>query len=183
MKEFQYLMMKVRYRLGGRNKEIVSDYFRKMGMHIGKNCNICDNITTTEGYLITLGDNVTLAGGVLFVTHDNSVSKMIPNTTDLFGRINIGNNCFVGNRAMIMYGVTLAEGIVVAAGSVVTRSFDTPRVIIAGNPARIIGTCDDFIEKNKDKAFNLNAIPGEKLRETIENSDKLITRPPKNKKE
>ena len=82
-----------------------------------------------------------------------------------------------------MYGVTLADGIVVAAGSVVTRSFDTPRVIIAGNPARIIGTCDDFIEKNKDKAFNLDAIPGEKLRETIENSDKLITRPPKNPKE
>ena len=67
--------MKVRYRLAGRNKEIVSDYFRKMGMHIGKDCNICDNITTTEGYLITLGDNVTLAGGVLFVTHDNSISK------------------------------------------------------------------------------------------------------------
>lgn len=179
MKELQYWAMKVRYRLAGRKKEIISDYFRKMGMHIGKNCNICDNITTTEGFLITLGDNVTLAGGVLFVTHDNSISKMIPDTTDLFGRINIGDNCFIGNRAIIMYGVTLAEGIVVAAGSVVTRSFDTPRVIVAGNPARIIGNCDHFIEKNKDKAFNLDAIPGEILREIIEKSGKLIERPPK----
>ena len=66
MKAIQYWMMKVRYRLAGRNKEIVSDYFRKMDMHIGKDCNICDNITTTEGYLITLGDNVTLAGGGTF---------------------------------------------------------------------------------------------------------------------
>lgn len=117
------------------------------------------------------------------MTHDNSISKMIPNTTDLFGRINIGNNCFVGNRAMIMYGVTLADGIVVAAGSVVTRSFDTPRVIIAGNPARIIGTCDEFIEKNKDRAFNLDVIPSDQLRDTIEKSDKLIMRPPKKLKE
>lgn len=180
MKTFQYWAMKVRYRLAGRKKEIVSDYFRKMGMNIGKNCNICDNIATTEGYLISLGDNVTLAGGVIFVTHDNSISKLVPNTTDLFGRITIGNNCFVGNRAMIMYGVTLAEGIIVAAGSVVTRSFDTPYVIVAGNPARVIGTCKDFVAKNKDRAFNLNTIPRDKLRESIETSDKLIVRKPMN---
>lgn len=62
MKAIQYWMIKVRYRFACRNKEIVSDNFRKMGMHIGKDCNICDNITTTEGYLITLSDNVTLAG-------------------------------------------------------------------------------------------------------------------------
>lgn len=82
---------------------------------------------------------------------------------------------------MIMYGVTLIDDIVVAADSVVKRGFDTPRVTIVGNPTRIIGKCDDFIEKNINKAFNLNAIPGEKLREIIENSDKLISRPPKNK--
>ena len=121
MKALQYWMMKLRYKLAGENKEIISNYFRKMGMRIGNNCNICDNIATTEGYLITLGDNVTLSGGVVLVTHDNSISKMIPNTTDLFGRITRGNNCFIGNRAMILYGVTLADGIVVAAGSVVTR--------------------------------------------------------------
>ena len=100
MKELQYLFTKVRYRLAGRKKEIISDYFRKMGMTIGKNCNIVSNITTTEGWLITIGDNVTLAGGVVFVTHDNSVSKMIPNTTDLFGKITIGNDCFVGNMSI-----------------------------------------------------------------------------------
>ena len=66
MNAIQYWAMKVRYRLAGRKKEIVSDYFRKMGMTIGKGCNICDNITTTQAYLITLGDNVTLAGGGTF---------------------------------------------------------------------------------------------------------------------
>lgn len=174
MKQFSYLCAKVVYRLKGRDKEVMSNYFRRMGMHIGRNCNICDNIATTEGYLITLGDNVTLAGGVLFVGHDNSVSKMIPDTTDLFGEIKIGNNCFVGNRAVILYGVTLADDIVVAAGSVVTKSFNESRVIIGGNPARVIGHWDDFIERNKDKAFNLNEITD--LRSALENSDKLIRR-------
>lgn len=176
MKELAYWFMKLRYRLHGKNKEIISDYFRKMGMHIGPGCNICDNITTTEGYLITLGKNVMLAAGVLFVTHDNSISKMIPNTTDLFGKINIGDNCFIGNRAIIMYGVTLANDITVAAGSVVTKSFTKSRVIIGGNPAKIIGTYDSYIERNQNKAFNLNVIEPGQLRSSIENSPKLISR-------
>lgn len=174
MKAFNYWCMKVIYRIKGRDKEVVSNYFRKMGMKIGKNCNICDNITTTEGYLITLGNNVTLAGGVLFVSHDNSISKMIPNATDLFGEIKIGNNCFIGNRAILMYGVTLADNIVVAAGSVVTKSFSQSRIIIGGNPARIIGTWDSFIEKNRNRAFNLDEILD--LRSELEGSSKLIKR-------
>ncbi len=174
MRAFPYFCMKVIYRLRGRDKEYVSDYFRKMGMTIGKNCNICDNITTTEAYLIKIGDNVTIAGGVLFVGHDNSISKMIPNTTDLFGEIVIGNNCFIGNRAVLMYGITLADDIVVAAGSVVTKSFSQSRIIIGGNPARIIGTWDAFIEKNKEKAFNLNTISN--LESELRGSEKLVKR-------
>lgn len=50
-----------------------------------------------------------------------------------------------------MYGVSLANNIIVASGSVVCNSFDQERIIIGGNPARIIGTWDGFLEKNKDK--------------------------------
>lgn len=176
MKTLQYLSMKIRYRLKGRDKEVISNYFRKMGMHIGQNCNICSNIATTEGYLITLGDNVTLAGGVSFITHDNSVSKIIPNSTDIMGTIKIGNNCFIGACSILMYGITLADDIIVAAGSVVTKSFNKSRIIIGGNPAREIGVYDAFIEKYKDKVFNLDEIAPQDLRQTIENSNKLIIR-------
>lgn len=168
--------MKARYRLKGRDKEVISNYFRKMGMKIGKNCNICTNIATTESYLITMGDNVTIAGGVSFITHDNSVSKMIPNSTDIMGPIKIGNNCFIGGQSVLMYGITLADDIVVASGSVVTKSFTQSRIIIGGNPARIIGNYDDFIEKYKDKVFNLSEIAPPRFRKTIENSEKLIKR-------
>ena len=177
MKDIQYFLMKIRYRLSGNDKEVISDYFRKMGMHIGKKCAINSNIASTEGYLVSLGDNVTIAGNVSLITHDNSVSKMIPNSTDVFGRIKIGNNCFIGGRSVIMYGVELADDIIVASGSVVTKSFHRNRIVIGGNPARIIGDYDSFIEKMKDKVFNLDEIARDNIQTTIEsNESKLIVR-------
>lgn len=176
MKDFSYFLMKIRYRLSGRNKEVINNYFRKMGMKIGPRCAINTNITSTESYLITLGENVTIAGGVSLVTHDNSISKIIPGTTDLMGEIIIGDNCFIGSGATIMYGVKLAEDIVVASGSVVTHSFDESRIIIGGNPARKIGTYDAFIKRHREKAFNLDAVKPEDFRSEIEKSEKLIVR-------
>ena len=87
-----------------------------------------------------------------FVTHDNSISKILPDTINLFGKITIGNNCFLGENSTYLYGVTLADNIIVAAGSVVVDSFSTERIIIGGNPARVISTWDKFFEKSHDKA-------------------------------
>ena len=53
-----------------------------------------------------------------------------------------------------MYGVTLANNIIVASGSVVCNSFDEERIIIGGNPAKKIGTWDSFIAKSQDMAMS-----------------------------
>lgn len=57
---------------------------------------------------------------------------------------------------MILPGVRLADDIIVAAGSVVTKSFSENRIVIAGNPTKKIGTWDSFAERYREKAFNLN---------------------------
>jgi acetyltransferase-like isoleucine patch superfamily enzyme len=49
----------------------------------------------------------------------------------------IGENCFIGGRAIIMPGVTVGDGSIVAAGAVVTKDVP-PRSIVAGVPARVI---------------------------------------------
>lgn len=146
MKQLQYFFYKVlqRLNLGG-----VNNFFRKNGMTIGDNCHIYSNILPAEPFLVAIGDNVTISSDVVFVTHDNSIIKVNPSWPNVFGFINIGNNCFIGQRATIMYGVTLADNIIVASGSVVTNSFDEERIIIAGNPARKIGSWDSMELKMK----------------------------------
>ena len=57
------------------------EFFRKKNIKIGENCNIYSNICTPEPYLISIGNNVTIAPGCRFITHDNSVSKVIPNVS------------------------------------------------------------------------------------------------------
>lgn len=51
--------------------------------------------------------------------------------------IHIGNNCWIGGHATINPGVTLGNNVVVASGSVVTKSFGD-NLVIGGNPARVI---------------------------------------------
>ena len=62
---------------------------------------------------------------------------------DVFGRIVIGDNVFIGNKCIIMPNVTIGDNVVIGAGSVVTKSFPS-NVIIAGIPARIIKDLDSY---------------------------------------
>jgi acetyltransferase-like isoleucine patch superfamily enzyme len=55
----------------------------------------------------------------------------------LYAHTRIGRRCFIGARSMIMPGIVVGDGSIVAAGSVVTK--DVPaRCIVAGNPAKIV---------------------------------------------
>ncbi len=125
-----------------------------------------------EKELLTIGDDVTVSGEVLFVTHDAAMPKYYNRSGALFGKINIGNRCFIGERAMILYGVTLADNTLVAAGSVVTRSVLESGKIIGGNPARVIGTIDSFVERHAGNRMMLTELP-EAIRE---NDKRLIQR-------
>lgn len=162
MYELKYFLAKVKFKLSGNNKEVMSDYFRKAGMSIKGGCNICCNIMTMEPFLVDIGSNVTISGDVKLVTHDNSVAKLNIGGADVFGRIVIGDNCFIGQNSIIMYGVELANNIIVAAGSVVCNSFSETNIVIGGNPEKKIGTWDALREKSlpyaisRSKAKELN---------------------------
>lgn len=162
-----------------KNKETLNKWFVKKGVHMpldGKPIHINSNIAKNEPHLIYIGENTTIAGGVELVTHDNSISKVLANTTDLFGKIIIGKNCFIGAKAIILYGVTIPDNVIVAAGSVVTKSISECNVLVAGNPAKIIGSWDAFAAKSKDFAWNLWEIPRDEMIQRTLEGEKLITR-------
>lgn len=156
--------------------ESLISYLRSTGMQIGDGCRIFCDISTSESYLIHIGNNVTISNDVQFVTHDASIQKAMDGVTDIFGRINIGSNCFIGSRSIIMYGVTLADHTIVASGSVVTKSITETGKIIGGNPAKVIGNIESFAEKYQSNAVNISGLTASEKRAVIENERYLVRR-------
>jgi acetyltransferase-like isoleucine patch superfamily enzyme len=80
---------------------------------------------------VHVGEYSYLAFNVRVLTHDR--------TRGLYLHTRIGKNCFIGGESIILPGVTIGDGSVVGAGSVVTKDVP-PASIAAGNPAKIIRT-------------------------------------------
>jgi len=91
--------------------------------------------------IITIGDNVLIGPGVqLHASNHGYKLNNIPMTYQerIDKNIIIGNDVWIGGNSVVTAGVTLADGIIVAAGSVVTKSFKEKNVIIGGVPAKRI---------------------------------------------
>lgn len=129
-------------------------YARHIGVQIGENCFISTREWSSEPYLVRIGNNVQITRGVMIHTHGgaNAVRNQYPDF-DVFGKVEIRDWAYIGANSMIMPGVTIGEGAIVAAGSVVTKSV-APYTVVGGNPARYICTLQEYIDKNLP--FNLN---------------------------
>ena len=66
------------------------------------------------------------------------------------GRVNIGNNVFIGAESVVLPNVTIGDNVVIGANSTVTKDIPSNSVY-AGNPAKFICTIDEYIETNKRK--------------------------------
>ena len=138
--------------------KIQLDRYRLYGVNIGDNVRAFSPITSAEPYLISVGDNVTVSTGVRFITHDNSVIKIYDDATDVVGSIKIGSNCFIGANAIILPGVEIADDCVIGAGSVVCKSCNTCGAVLAGNPAKVIGSTE--LMRNKYFPYRFNFAGG-----------------------
>lgn len=148
-------------------------YLRKQGVKIGDYCDILTTVGNfgSEPYLIRMGNNVTIAGGVLFITHDGAtrifrdLDDRWKKETGLYGCIDIGDHVFIGVNSIILPGVHLGSNCVVGAGAVVTR--DVPDgMVVAGNPATIICSIKEYQEKAIKKTVVID--PKGKKRHSLE---------------
>lgn len=122
---------------------------KKMGMKVGKNTSIEKaRIDVSHCWLISIGDNVTLAPNVYLLAHDASTKRLLGYTK--VGKITISNNAFIGADTVVMPNVKIGENSIIGTRSVVTK--DVPaNTVYAGNPARFICTLEDYIKKNEEK--------------------------------
>jgi len=102
---------------------------------------------------ITIGNRVLIGSGVLITDSDaHPINPAFRQDAHYIGiaPVEIGDDVFLGARAIILKGVHIGNGAVVGAGAVVTKDVP-PFAIVAGNPAREIGntrkvTLKQFIE-------------------------------------
>lgn len=112
------------------------------GVKIGKRCKISSHTFICEG--VTIEDEVFVGHGVTFIndlypraTTDEGVAqteadwKCIPTL--------IKRRAAIGSGATLLCGITIGEGAIIGAGSMVTKDVP-PRTIVAGNPARVVKT-------------------------------------------
>lgn len=107
-------------------------------IHVGENFYANFDCVFLDVCEIRIGDNCFIAPGVHIytATHPLNASERISGVE--YGKpINIGDNVWIGGRAVINPGVKIGNNVVIASGAVVTK--DVPdNIVVGGNPAKII---------------------------------------------
>ena len=84
---------------------------------------------------LRIGENVNLSRGTWLLGGGHDIDS--PSFGVRYAPVEIGDRVFTGSRALVLAGVTIGEGAVVAAGAVVTRDV-APYAVVAGQPARVV---------------------------------------------
>ncbi len=153
----QFIFLLPRYQLFGFFK---TNFLRLNGAQIGKRCTFYPGVWIAPGRNLTVGSDVDFALGVVVTTSGKvsignrvligyrtqilSTNHLIPKQRKrIFGSghqkkpIKIADDVWIGANSIILAGVEIGEGAVIAAGSVVTKSV-RPYTIVGGNPATLI---------------------------------------------
>lgn len=136
-------------------------------IQIGDSCFINGGTSLISRSSITIGDFVTIAWGVTIYDHDSHSLNHLDRRADIEQQllqahsgnrlitnknwatvnskpIKICNDVWIGMNAIILKGVTVGEGAIVAAGAVVTKDV-APYTVVAGNPAVMVKVMQDKV--------------------------------------
>lgn len=121
--------------------------YRPSNVDVGEHCVILRETLLDGRRGIGISHNVNIAEGVLIFSLHHDMSS--PSFAAAGGPVTIGDHVFIGSRAIVLPGVTIGRGAVVAAGAVVTKDV-APLTIVGGVPAHEIGTRPDVLTYSLD---------------------------------
>ena len=133
------------------------------------------NIDFTRPCLIEFGSDIDVNDNFTILTHDfgsfvfRNLYKDFVNSS---GKVRIGNNIVFGRNVTVLKGVTIGDNCVIGLGSVVTNSIPSNSVV-AGCPARVICSIEDYYKKRKEKSKKEAIEYGVELARVIGGVDKL----------
>ena len=122
-------------------------FFEPRGVEIGNDTKVGDNAFLDGRAKLIIGNHVDIASQVLIYNSEHDI-----NSDSFHAReeaVKIGDYCFIGPRVIILPGVKVGKGAVIAAGAVVTKDVE-PFKIVGGVPAKVIGE-----RKNKHLNYKL----------------------------
>lgn len=106
----------------------------------GSRVDVGENVVIRGGGGVVIGNDVLIAAGAAIMSQGHPISP--PRWgRNISNSIRIGNDVWIGANAVVLPGITIGDGAIVAAGAVVSR--DVPSyAVVAGVPARVIRTID-----------------------------------------
>jgi maltose O-acetyltransferase len=122
----------------------------RMGLRLGERVYIAPGtvIDPRHCWLVSIGDESVLGPRVHILAHDASTKPHLGYTK--IGEVNIGRRVFIGALAVVLPDVRIGDDAIVGAGSVV-RS-DVPAGMVAlGNPAEVVCSTHDYLERNRTR--------------------------------
>lgn len=138
---FRQLLCKEIFKASGHTFNINKDAYFGTGINlsignnssIGRNCQLANDVT--------IGNDVMMAPEVVIfsISHEttDTATPMRLQGNKAPNPVTIGNDVWIGQRAMIMPGISIGNGVIIAAGAVVTKNVPD-LTVVGGNPAKVI---------------------------------------------
>ncbi len=111
-------------------------FYNPANIHIGRDTIIGEGAVLDGRALLRIGDHVDMASDVMIYNCEHDINS--GDFHAVCGDVVIDDYAFLGPRVIVLPGVTIGKGAVVAAGAVVTKSVE-PFTVVGGVPAKVIG--------------------------------------------
>jgi len=131
-----------------------AERYRRKGVEIGEGTYIYPNVVLGRDGQdpIIIGKRCVLTGCTI-LAHDASTNRSLGVKSSIQMPVVIEDDCFIGYGAIVLMGVRIGRGAIVGAGSVVTS--DVPAgSVVAGNPARIVVSVEELVQKRRQLAID-----------------------------